>query len=93
VKVFRCQAGHVLNTLHSYRRTTTGRRLCKRCIEQRAQARKSARRPAMTPERAERNRLAYGRLRAHRERIALQLLACAESFRIQTEQAKGRIGA
>jgi hypothetical protein len=93
MKTFRCQNGHVLNTLHSYRRTATGARLCKRCIEQREQAKRDTRRRPVTPERVKRSRIQRERRQADRERIAWQLLACAESFRIQTEQAKERTAA
>jgi hypothetical protein len=79
-KVFLCQSGHDLSTLHSYHRTVTGARLCKRCAFDRAKARPKTRRPSATALRRA-NRL-------YREEA--QALACAESFRIQTEQMKER---
>jgi len=87
-----CANGHDLSSLRSYTRTGQGRR-CKRCAEQRAQARKDVRRLALRPrtsEHEQRLRRRREKRRADIDRMRMQMLGCVESIRITTEQAKAR---
>ncbi len=68
-----CAKGlHDLSNPRSYKRTRVGR-VCRECAE---------------PGRAQRLQRRRAQRGTYEERIAMQMLGCAESIRIQTEQAR-----
>lgn len=70
-----CAKGlHDLSSVRSYKRTRVGR-VCRECAE---------------PGRAQRLQRRRAQRGTYEERITMQLLGCAESIRITTEQAKAR---